>query len=325
MSPADVMPIWLIVFWLIHGVIVYLLGRIWMKKKEEEDRGHISAAVLMAIVFPVIGTIAGLLVIAAASRFPAESLLEEYEKYISYEVTNLEALRTEAEWSEELVPLVDMVTDQQAENRRHAIMSHITQDIRGQGRYLRMGMDGADSETIHYAAATMNSLSGRFEKAVEQQKAAHDPDMESQVLQLHQSYQKLIESDLLSPLQARHKRKEWLSFLEEAHTRHPDASWILTGWGQVLELDGQPEKAARLYEDAISRFPQEAEGYERLLRLYWKQHVPEEAVPVMQKASVYLDRSTLTEDQKFLFDMLEGESSEWQPTLNFHSSLLQSS
>ncbi|RHB48955.1 hypothetical protein [Exiguobacterium sp. AM39-5BH] len=212
--------------YVVHALVAFLLLIGLKQKMKAPDYGVAVAALSFGLFLPFLAELAVYVVYRIAARFGRSGLIEDYDDYIDFKVVNYEQIRHEASNSTHLLPLTDAINSKDPAIRKHSILTHVNQSIDQQGKYLQMGLESTDSETVHYAAATMNILIDQYEQELKLAKREYDLGKPDTIHRLAMVYKRMIHSELITEVMLKDKRDAWLEELLKAKTLYPPTPWI---------------------------------------------------------------------------------------------------
>lgn len=298
-------------FYIIHGLLLLLIGPWAIKRVEPEKAGAIVIIVSLSLFIPVIGELFGGLALMASKMMKTDKLMEDYDKMISARVVNYEPLRHEAAENEELISIVDGVTSESSEVRKKTILRHIDRFIPQQGKYLKMGLGNKDQETVHYAATMMNALLDQYEGELKKAKQeVVNGDSESMRC-LSSAYRRYIESELLSDVIKNGKLAEWIKMLKKAFSEFPEEGWVYEHLSEAYRLNGNETESVRIIEAEIQHFPDRPAGYFRLVRYHFEQDDWTQLNRIFRRMQQLFKADDIPKDYRFAFEQLKGDD-QWK-------------
>ncbi|SFF67561.1 hypothetical protein SAMN05216353_10557 [Halobacillus alkaliphilus] len=292
------LPLILITFYLIHGVLIAFSSHFLNKLVKKEDEGVISWICVVSFFIPIAGEIFGLITWMISKHFGSNQMLDEYDDYIKFEPLNLEQLRYQAEENMDLLPIGEAILSDESKDHKDLILRLINSNITNKGKYLNLGLTNNDSETVHYSATTLNVLNNRMEKELEQAKLTFDPAHPATIQKLVQVYERFINSGLLEQNAQKRLEEEYVDVLEREVKNLQEAPWLYFNLGKIYKRTGQEDRAILAFNSLIEHFPNEPEGYLELMEIYYDkrnwsslksltgrlyEHVPEEKIPEKQR------------------------------------------
>lgn len=299
-------PLWIVLFYVIHGCFAFILFYLVKKRTEEEQRGVVSWILITSLFLPIIGELFGLLVWYAANKWGTNDMMEDYDEYVTYKPMMLEQLRYEAEASHEILPFSEAFTDQGNRHRKDMIMRLINSNITDKGRYLELGLANSDSETVHYAATTMNLLTDKHEKEVRLSKGNHEPANPITLEPLLFAYERYLKSGLLQGASLSRLQKEYRMLMEAEIDAGLDHPWLLQRLGETYLFQGHPEEGIATLEALIERYPTQSEGYLCLLRYYYQEKDWPRIRTVLSSMRERVPEANIPRNQRFVVDHMWG-------------------
>lgn len=97
------LPLILITFYLVHGILIAFSAHFLNKRVTKEDRGIISWICVVSFFIPIAGEILGIITWMISKHVGSNQMLNEYDDYIKFEPLNLEHLRYQAEENMDLL------------------------------------------------------------------------------------------------------------------------------------------------------------------------------------------------------------------------------
>ncbi|ASF40459.1 hypothetical protein CEH05_15400 [Halobacillus halophilus] len=292
------LPLILITFYLVHGILIAFSAHFLNKRVTKEDRGIISWICVVSFFIPIAGEILGIITWMISKHVGSNQMLNEYDDYIKFEPLNLEHLRYQAEENMDLLPIGEAIQSDESKDHKDLILRLINSNITNKGKYLNLGLTNNDSETVHYSATTLNVLNNRMEKELEQAKLAFDPAHPATIHHLVQVYERFIDSGLLEENAQKRLEKEYVDVLEREVSTPGEATWLYFNLGKIYKRTSQKDRAIQAFNALIEHFPNEPEGYLQLIEIYYDrrnwsalksltwnlyEHVPEEKIPEKQR------------------------------------------
>ncbi|KGX89312.1 hypothetical protein N781_09320 [Pontibacillus halophilus JSM 076056 = DSM 19796] len=256
----------LLIIFILHAVLVCIATLIMQKRSPHNQQGVVTWIGLMALFLPIIGEVLGILAFIASKKQASNQLLADYEDYVSFNVLNLEALRHKANKSMYLMPLTEALSGEEHASGKELIVRLTNSNIKNQGRYLQLGLQNTDTDTVHYAATTMNLLIDRYEKQLQQAKEVYIGGDWDSFLNLVHTYHAYVNSGLLKGTSLLSLQNEYLRILEDEQKRFPMEMQLFMRLGELYEQLNLEQEAVSTYRYLIDTFPIEPEGYIALIR-----------------------------------------------------------
>ncbi|MGE6204806.1 hypothetical protein [Guptibacillus hwajinpoensis] len=299
-------PMTLILLYFIHALIVIVLSRLLKRIVDQNHHGVMTWIAIVSCFLPLIGELFGVISWLLAKRWVSDKMLVDYGEYVTFDVLNLESLRHEAATSLDLVPLTEALNDHEHTTRKDLIVRLINSNITNQGKYLNLGLNNSDSETVHYAAATMNILLDRYEKELQKAKDLYRLHDESSFLKVVDVYERYLKSGLLEDSSLRNVQKEYAILLEN-ETKSPtnDKQRYLYLGDLYLEM-GYEEKAIETYTYITEAFRNEPDGYLKLIEYYYGKRSWTMIRPLLNAIEKYVPESKIPDKQHFVLKQLGG-------------------
>ncbi|MCA0972053.1 tetratricopeptide repeat protein [Halobacillus litoralis] len=288
-------------FYLIHAIVVLIVFAVVKKRLKEVEQSAWEWIVVVSLFLPLIGELFGLIVWLVSKRWGTNDMLTDYDEYVTYKPMMLEQLREEVRVSDELLPFSEAFSEQATSNRKDLIIRLINSNIVDKGKYLSLGLANSDSETVHYAATTMNFLIDTFEKELQLKRREYDAGSPEALLPLLQVYDQYLKSGLLQQAAGKRLMEDYVQRMENAIAFGIREKWLYQMLGEAYLANGQTEKGIQTLESLIELFPTDSEGYLSLVRYHYDQkdwqrirsilsdmreRVPEDKVPANQKFTI---------------------------------------
>lgn len=298
-------PPFLLSIYLLHSCIILIAAYWWTKQKHQQ--GSIIWIAVVSCFLPIIGEILGGMAWLLAKRFSSENWLEDYEDYVSFSVLNLESLRYEAHKTKDLLPLTEAITATEQQRRSELFASLLRTVIPNQGKYLQMGLNHDDTETVHYAAATMNIILDRYEKELHIAKEHYIPNDPISLKSLADAYEQYLRSGVLEQGSIQSLGGEYLHVLETEVQFLSSEKWLFLYLGSLYELLQLDEQAMGTYYQLISMFPTDSEGYIKLIHLHYNERDWMTLKEILQLLKQNVHQDKIPSEQRFLIQHLGGD------------------
>ncbi|MYL21451.1 hypothetical protein GLW04_16225 [Halobacillus litoralis] len=301
-------PYWLIFFYVIHGLIVLIVTLLLRKRMDDDNKGTITWLAITSVFLPVIGELLGLAAWFAAKLAGTNHMIDEYDDYVNFTPLNLEYLRYEASSSMDLSPISDALLRNDGVNQKELIVSLINSDIANKGRHLNLGLTNNNSETVHYAATTMNVLSTRFEKELEHARNELDPEAPMSFERLCNVYERYLASGILDENGQERLEKQYEQLLEEAVPKLDKEPWMYRSLGDIYVRRYKTDEAERAYHEMTDQFPSHPGGYLKLIELYYARRDWKNIKPVLTDLFQYVKEEDIPENQRFIIQQMGGKA-----------------
>ncbi len=257
------------------------------------------ARFLLAFLCPVIGPLL-LLLPALLARMTRAGLLRREE--VGFEKGRRRGNVIPDERTElQVAPLADTLLVAQNAQKRAAMLYLLRQDL---DRYLRIiayGVYNEDTETSHYAAATILKANADFQKAVNRLSALYARD--SADAEVNRTYADTVWSYLearlpLADADARKYRYLYVSLLANLYSRNPAELHIpdMRRAVATLLVLREDEQAAHWVERLQERAPDTEEAYLTALHYYYSTGQPrafEDTMERLRQSKLLLSREGL--------------------------------
>ncbi|WP_027955766.1 tetratricopeptide repeat protein [Halobacillus kuroshimensis] len=301
-------PYWLIFFYVIHGLTVLIVSLLLRKRMHENKKGTITWLAITSLFLPIIGELLGLAAWLAAKAFGTNHMIDDYDDYVTFTPLNLEYLRYEASSSMDLSPISDALLRNDGANQKELIVSLINSDISNKGRHLNLGLTNNNSETVHYAATTMNVLSSRFEKELEHARKELAPEAPMSFERLCSVYERYLGSGILDENGQARLEKQYEQLLEEMVPKLEKEPWMYRSLGDNYIRRGKEEKAVEAFHEMVSRFPAHPGGYLKLIEFYYAGRDWTNIKPVLYDLFQHVKEEDIPESQRFIIQQMGGKA-----------------
>ncbi|WNQ10946.1 hypothetical protein MJA45_25575 [Paenibacillus aurantius] len=290
----------ILIFYLLHGLLVFGVGRRLLKSARPEERGVLVWMGGVSLFLPVLAELlfAGgrLLTPKTARVVPSvaeePAILEEAaEDGLLHEIKEIRAMASE---DYRLMPLIDELEGEDNEHKKELIIGLLDKRVSRKGKYLHAALEHDDPEVVHYAATTLNVLKDQYADRIQEASGLTESGGREAFKELDRLYRDYLASGLLNKDMQSLVRKDYVTFLKKAREHYPETALYYEQLGsQYLEL-GQLGEARAVFLEACSRFPSFQGGYVGMLRtayegLDWKtvrhylglidKHIPAEQIP----------------------------------------------
>ena len=198
-------------------------------------------------------------------------------KDISFDTTR-QTKKQKADVAEELnklLPLEESFNISETKNRREAFLNVLKYDYSNNIASIKQGLDNEDSETSHYAASAVMSLSTEFLNKLTLQRRLFDNKSEANGAQLAQDYLDTMRGFFHSNLMGAGDRKKYtgiyVGMLDWLYGNHPT---LVVAEDLALLIDLLIERGSYADADiwsrrAIASFPADDLVYNITLKLYY--------------------------------------------------------
>ncbi|RWZ60552.1 hypothetical protein EQV77_04450 [Halobacillus fulvus] len=295
---------WLFVY-VIHGLLVFVVYKL-LKSKMREEEGILTTIVLVSLFLPFLGEILGAFVWGLSKRLGHHSVLDDYEEYVTFKPLNLEQIRYEARSSMELVPISEAFSDEENSQRKDLILRLVQSRVRNKGKYLNLGLENDDSETVHYAATTKNFLIDQYEKERQKMRREFESGNLESLEHVINAYSETIHSGLLEGASLDRLLKEYIQFLEKEKQSGPPVPKLYLCLGDAYFMRSQAEEGLMTLHEYNHHFPYQAEGYLRLLTFYYDQNDWNAIRDVLKQMEQFVARENVPDNQRFIIEQIGG-------------------
>lgn len=300
--------------YVVHALVAFLLLIGLKQKMKAPDYGVAVVALSFGLFLPFLAELAVYVVYRIAARFGRSGLIEDYDDYIDFKVVNYEQIRHEASNSTHLLPLTDAINSKDPAIRKHSILTHVNQSIDQQGKYLQMGLESTDSETVHYAAATMNILIDQYEQELKLAKREYDLGKPDTIHRLAMVYKRMIHSELITEVMLKDKRDAWLEELLKAKTLYPPTPWIYEDLNEIYLTLQRPKEQLNILKEYVHHFPERIESHLMLINYYYERERWNEVKAVMFMMQTQFTLEDVPYEYRLLFE-------EWSDTTSWKNEL----
>lgn len=297
-----------------HAFLAFVLLIVLKRRLKAPDYGVAVAALCFGLFLPFVAELTVYLLYRLANRSEQSGLIENYEEYINFKVVNYEKIRHEAKASADLLPLADAINSKDPAIRKHSILTHVNQSIEQQGKYLQMGLKSKDSETVHYAAATMNILINQYEQ--ELKSALHNYDLGNveTIRRLATIYKKMIHSELITEVILKDKREAWLEEVLKAKTLFVPDPWMYEDLNEIYIYLNRPTEQVKILKEYVHQFPEKIESHLMLLDFYYERERWAEVKAVTFMMQTQFSLEDVPYEYRLLFE-------EWSDTTSWKNEL----
>lgn len=305
--------VWILIY-IVHAILALVLLIVLKRRMKAPDYGVAVAALCFGLFLPFIAELAVYAVYRLAERFGRSGLIEDYDEYIDFKVVNYEKIRHEAKASASLLPLADAINSKDPAIRKHSILTHVNQSIDQQGKYLQMGLQSKDSETVHYAAATMNILIDQYEQELKLAKREYELGNPESIRRLATIYKRMIHSELITEVMLKDKREAWLKELLIAKTLFAPVAWIYEDLNEIYETLKRPKHQLETLKEYVHHFPERIEAHLMLIDFYYERERWTEVKAVMFMMQTQFSLEDVPYEYRLLFE-------EWSDTTSWKNEL----
>lgn len=298
----------------VHAVLALGLLTILKRRMKAPDYGVAVAALCFGLFLPFVAELVVYAVYRLAERFGGSELIKDYDEYIDFKVVNYEQIRHDARASSNMLPLADAINSKDPAIRKHSILTHVNQSIDHQGKYLQMGLESTDSETVHYAAATMNILIDQYEQEMKLAKREYDLGNPDTIRRLASIYKRMIHSELITEVMLTDKREDWLKELLKAKTLYPPTPWIYEDLNEIYFTLNRPKEQLAVLKEYVHHFPERIEAHLMLIDLYYERERWAEVKAVMFMMQTQFSLEDVPYEYRLLFE-------EWSDTTSWKNEL----
>lgn len=298
----------------IHAIVAFVLLVVLKRRMKSPDYGVAVVALCFGLFLPFIAEVAVYAVYRFAERFDRSGLIEDYDEYIDFRVVNYEQIRHDAKTSSSLLPLADAINSKDPAIRKHSILTHVNQSINNQGKYLQMGLESKDSETVHYAAATMNILIDQYEQELKVAKREYDLGNPETIRRLATIYKRMIHSELITEVMLKDKRGEWLQEILKAKTLYPPSPWIYEDLNEIYITLKRPKDQLEILKEYVHYFPERIEAHLLLIDFYYERERWTEVKAVMFMMQTQFSLEDVPYEHRLLFEEWS-DSTSWKNEL----------
>ncbi|GEK60050.1 hypothetical protein CHL76_10940 [Marinococcus halophilus] len=296
-----------ILFYIVHAVVLFAAAKAANKRLQSEQHGAVIWIVLISCFLPLLGEVLGLLAWWASKRVDSNKIVSDYTDYVKFQPINLEHLRHEAKDNKNLTPLMEAFTNDNQPDRKSLMLKLINSNISDKGKYLNLGLNNDDSETVHYAATTMNLLVDRYEKSLDTARAEHEHFYSEETLsRLIGIYRGYLDSRLLDDHSQEHLRYVFLQFLEQSAKDFPGHMEVFNQLGYIYLQHGSATQAVNTYMYMLQAFPHKADGYLNLIEYYYNQKDWSGIEQVLTRMHENVDVDKIPENRQYIVRQMGG-------------------
>ncbi len=299
-------PFPIILFYVIHAIVVLLIYGLISRRMKEENKATWQWITAVSLFLPVIGELFGLVVWFVAGKWGTNDMLDDYDQYVNYKPLMLEQLRTEAKMSDELLPFTEAFSDEGNKQRKDLILRLINSRIVDKGKYLNLGLNNNDSETVHYAATTMNHLIDNYEKELHLRKQEHETGNASTLEPLLLTYDSYLNSGLLQEAAYKRLEQSYIDLMEEEVSNGVEAKVLFHMLGEAYLSRSQKEQGMATLTMLIEHFPSEPEGYLSKIRFYYQEKDWKAIQSTLAELRESVPKERIPHNQQFVLDQMWG-------------------
>ncbi len=292
-------------FFLIHLIVVYLIYRVLRLRLSDDQRGVLTFICLISVFLPLIGEVFSVFALLLARRYASSQTLLDYDDYVQFNVINLEGVQQQAAESMEMIPIAEAM-EMDAAKRKQSIVHLTTTTLADAGKYIQVGLDHTDSETVHYAATVRNTLFDRYEAAVRQKEEQLDPFNVETYYQFIAACETFLESGLLDDGGKKRLNLRLAGGLEQMGVLYSaDPEYLHTSGRLALREDDVP-RAVRHFSAFIKRYPELPDGYLTLIEYHFTKGDWSEIRPILKQLRTNVPSENIPEEKRFILERLEG-------------------
>ncbi|TGA98457.1 hypothetical protein E4665_08005 [Sporolactobacillus shoreae] len=257
----------LIVYYLLTGLFFYALK----KKASHDKKGLYNYCLILAYACPPAGFLIAVLLIMADRFHKKTNWAEEYLEYISSDLVNYEHIRAEALHDRSLISFSSGLELDDTDLQKKLIVQLSSGSVANEGGMLRKAVNQNDAETVHYAATTINVLSDRYRKQInELKKVFTNHRLEETAAELSLLYSHFLSSGILPLRQEKSLIREFYQFLVYAIKYFPKNATLYYQLEMLYIRNGEWDKAELQCLKMVHDFPDLYFGYVGLLEVYFK-------------------------------------------------------
>lgn len=292
-------------FFLVHLIVVYLIYRVLCLRLSDDQRGVLTFICLISVFLPLIGEVLSVFALLLARRYASSQTLLDYDDYVQFNVINLEGVQQQAAESMEMIPIAEAM-EMDAAKRKQSIVHLTTTTLADAGKYIQVGLDHTDSETVHYAATVRNTLFDRYEAAVRQKEEQLDPFHVETYYQFIAACETFLESGLLDDGGKKRLNLRLAGGLEQMGVLYSaDPEYLHTSGRLALREDDVP-RAVRHFSAFIERYPELPDGYLTLIEYHFTKGDWSEIRPILKQLRTNVPSENIPEEKRFILERLEG-------------------
>lgn len=258
----------------IYFLIAFTLFTLLKRKSAAKKKGLYDYALILSVIVPVAGLIAGFVLLFLQSYKKNPHWIEEYSEYVTFEMANYEDMRAEAKQDLELVPFTSGLELDDPELQKKLIVEVSTTHVSNEGELLKKAVKQKDAETVHYAATTINTLNERYFKQIRdlthQFSVSHNHETGKK---LTRAFARYLESGLLSAQQEKTIEKDFMNHLVSAVALFPKEPIYSYHLGMLYKRRNQYDKAEKQFQHLVTNCPKNDFGYSGLLEIYYCQNM----------------------------------------------------
>ncbi|MGA9231785.1 MAG: hypothetical protein WBV68_07015 [Exiguobacterium oxidotolerans] len=299
------MMFFVLLFFLIHAVIVFLVAKLITVRMDPAQRGLVKWIALICYFVPLLGELFGLVSWLIARRYASDKTLLDYDDYIEFDVVNLEGLQQQAADNIDLVPMGEAMA-MDAKERKQSIVRLTTTSIADSGKYLQFGLDHADSETVHYAATVRNTLYDRYEATIKSREEQLNPGHVTTYYQLIDAFEAFIDSGLLDESMQKRIFDRFGSYLQDMRIHYPTDATCLKACGKLALAKGDVADGLGYYERLIMHYPEQADGYLLAIEYHFTRGDWTKLAPLVTQLKTHVAPDDIPDDKRYILDRLEG-------------------
>jgi tetratricopeptide (TPR) repeat protein len=283
-----------LIFYILHSALVLFTGRWLLRRSGPHDRGSLVWMIGVSLFVPLVAEAMFVLLWTFNRNKKTSPAYFTNDEAVPFDMKNYQELKDKAVDDFRMMPIMDELNEEDNEVKKDLIIRLIDLDVTQKGKYLRVALDHDDAEVVHYAATTLNVLKDKFIDRIDEGKSRLEDNNSESYLQLTDTYNEYLNSELLNPDMKLLVLKEASGLFEDAVRLFPNKPLFYEHLGNLyLEL-GQTVQAEAVFKTACSRFPTFCGGYMGLIqaaykRLDWKairhhlalldEHIPDDQIP----------------------------------------------
>ncbi|GGL58566.1 tetratricopeptide repeat protein [Sporolactobacillus putidus] len=295
-------------FYIVLSSFLFTLLR---KRAPVEKKGLYAYLLTISLICPPAGLPMAVMLILLQKRKNRAGWIDDYSKYVTFDPVNYEDLRTEAREDRELVPFSSGLNLDNPDLQKKLIVQLGSHGIANEGVLLRKAMNLNDTETVHYAATTINVLNDRYRKQVDETKRRFtDHYRLDDAEKLADLYFHYLLSGILLSGQEKDLIDECIHFLIHAVHLFPNAPAFQYRLGSLYLRTGDLDRAERRFLKLTESDPSKYYGYTGLLEIYYMNNRWAKFYTVVDQIARNVKFDRLPEKYRWMIRRLGGVKSE---------------
>ncbi|MBY6036658.1 hypothetical protein KUV80_08340 [Fictibacillus nanhaiensis] len=291
----------------LYYLIVFLIAFLSMYGNKKFPKELRTWFVVVSLILPFIGLFLGMLLMIYHARDPMSNTNEEYSDYISRRVYNYEHVREKLKVESDMLSITDALKMNDHYYMKQMILELSSNPALFTGKVIKDVMSMKDSDTVYYAATTLNAAYDQMKDKLQTLKQELTYTDSESYISLLNFYEVYIKNELYPKNLAQPVLDEYQFYLHEAadtFSSHPKIQYMVGSY----YISRNVKKAEAIFERLCQTHPHYHFGYWGLLQTYYsnkKWHMVFKMVTALQK---HPDFSSMSINEQRILQQLSGGS-----------------